>query len=87
MHKKRLAMTTGSLFDVETTSQINFWLNPSIHPCTVFIGPDDSYTFRLMTLCFPLSTFTGSNIKRAFLASCFAMLVPYLREINLAICL
>ena len=44
--------------------------------CKVLIGPDDSYTFLL-------SISTGSNIKRVFLTSSFAMLLPYLREINL----
>ena len=35
-----------------------------------------------MNLHFLLSTSSGSNIKRAFLTSSFAMLIPYLREIN-----
>ena len=48
----------------------------------VFIGLDDSYTLRLMTLCFLISTSTGSNIKTVFFTSSFAMLIIYLREIN-----
>ena len=91
MHKKRFAMTNGSLLDIDAISQINFRLNPSKYlwmgklnlfnlslpsMCKVLIGPDDSYTFLL-------SISTGSNIKRVFLTSSFAMLLPYLREINL----
>ena len=95
--KQLLAITNGSLFNVETTSHIYFRLHPSIHlrigkpnlfnlslpsMCKVFTGPDDSHTLRLMTLYFLLSTSTESNIKRAFLTSSFAMLIPYLREIK-----
>ena len=88
--KKRLAMTNGSLLDIDTISQINFRLNPSKYlwmgkpnlfnlslpsMCKVLIGTDDSYTLPLMTLCFLLSISTGSNIKRVFLTSSFAMLI------------
>ena len=100
--KKITCNDYGSLFDVERTSHISFLLNPSIHPWMgkpdlfnlslpsmwkVFNGPHDSCTLRLMNLRFLFSTSSGSNIKRAFLTPSFAMLIPYLREINSVLCL
>ena len=51
------------------------WLMGIPSMCKVFIGLDNSYTLRIKTLCFLLSTSTGSNIKRVFLTSSFAMLI------------
>ena len=60
---------------------------PSMYSHKAFIGLDDSYTLRLMTLRFLFSTSTGSKIKKVFLTSSFAMFTLYLREINLVTCL